>query len=76
VTALETQKQNKSQWNEMVSAFVSAGVPIHVFRNVKVQKWMKANVKAGASFPCETTLRKMLVEEGRSDILQTIDLCR
>ncbi|ODM93319.1 hypothetical protein Ocin01_13363 [Orchesella cincta] len=59
----------------MVASFTSAGVPLKIFRNPEVRKWIEANVKTGDTLPSETTLRKLLTQEGSKDIEKTTEMC-
>jgi hypothetical protein len=63
-------------WKSMVSSFVSAGVPLFVFRNPGVKQWIHQHVKSGRDLPTEPTLRKYLVEEGGEDLIATRDICK
>lgn len=74
--ALTAAEDKKKTWIEMASAFVSAGIPLHVVRNPRLQTWIKTSVKNGDSMPSETTLRTYLSSEGKADIIKTIELCR
>ncbi|ODM87887.1 hypothetical protein Ocin01_18795 [Orchesella cincta] len=57
------QNAAKCIWSAMVASFTSAGVPLKIFRNPEVRKWIEANVKTGDTLPSETTLRKLLTQE-------------
>lgn len=59
-----------------MKCFTSAGVPLKIFRNTDVRKWIESNIKDGHKIPGETTLRKLLSEEGKCDIQTTAEICR
>lgn len=75
-TVIEKQNASKDIWREMVKCFTSAGVPLKVFRNDDVRKWIESNIKDGIKLPGETTLRKFLSEEGKCDSQTTAEICR
>ncbi len=66
----------RTVWEEMVGAFAGAGVPLHVFSNANVRKWIQEHVKIGQTLPSETTLRKCLVKNGEADFEATVSKCR
>ncbi|ODM87427.1 CGG triplet repeat-binding protein 1 [Orchesella cincta] len=69
------QNAAKCIWSAMVASFTSAGVPLKIFRNPEVRKWIEANVKTADTLPSETTLRKLLTQEGSKDIEKTTEMC-
>lgn len=76
VTAtISEQFRTKEIWSSMAVAFVSAGVPLHVFSNPSIREWIKKNCTAGETLPSEQTLRNYLVEEGKADQEKTINFC-
>lgn len=61
----------------MVHAFVSAGIPLNVFRNSDLRSWLQKNLKSGSSLPSVSTLRKKyLPTEGARDLEETKNICR
>jgi hypothetical protein len=79
VTLPETLQRNQASkeiWKDMVSTFVTAGVPLYIFRNPSVQNWINTNIKSSSEIPCESTLRKYLDEKGCDDLVTTRELCR
>lgn len=60
----------------MTVAFASAGVPIFVFTNPGVRKWLKDNVQGGQDMPSEWSLRKFLTEMGDIDIQKSMSILK
>lgn len=75
-TALSAQADKKKSWTSMSAAFVSAGIPLYVFRNPSVRNWLKTNLKFGDNLPSESTLRTYLKEEGIQDTVNTTMVCK
>lgn len=59
----------------MVTAFVAAGIPLHVFENPKLREWLMEHLKNGNSLPSERTLRRHLIKEGDADMEKTKEIC-
>jgi len=69
------QTDSSRAWEEMVGAFASAGIPIHVLRNSNLRGWMNKYTKISSALPSETTLRKLLEKAGDKDFEDTKRLC-
>jgi len=65
---------SSTAWEEIVGAFASPGIPIHVLRISNLRGWMnKMNkyTKISSALPSETTLKKLLEEAGDKDFEDT-----
>ena len=58
----------------MVKVMTGAGIPLHVFRNSNLKNFFDSELKFGP-LPCETTLRKCLVNCGDDDFSITKTKC-
>ncbi|ODM87889.1 hypothetical protein Ocin01_18794 [Orchesella cincta] len=59
----------------MVASFTSAGVPLKIFRNPEVRKWIEANVKTGDTPPLRNYFKKTVDSRRKQGYRKTTEMC-
>ena len=71
---LQRMEKSKDNMKDLVEAFTSVGIPLHVFRNQRFRQWI-ATATCMQPAPSETTLRRYLVKCAEDDLQETKSKC-
>ncbi|KAJ4447852.1 hypothetical protein ANN_09860 [Periplaneta americana] len=67
-------EKSKDNIKDLVGAFTSAGIPLHVFHNQRFRQWI-ATATCMQLAPSETTLRRYLAKCAEDDFQETKSKC-